>query len=157
MFAKKVLVLVLCLSMVMVLLCGCGQDKMHIENVIKEFQTACNYEQLQIDAILRVINPSVSEKIALAVSVIGAFTNTDTDQIFEKIASFLVDDASIDASEFFKSIDIEIEKIKVRGKNATVQSVVTYSISGVPLVREAEIKCVKKSDKWYINGIKFTE
>ena len=148
--------LILCLFMVTVILCGCGKDKENIENTIEEFVTACNYEPLQIDSILRTINPDVSEKIALAINMIELFTGTDSDEIFEKVASFLIDDSTINAAEFFKSIDVEVEKIKVSGKKATVEAKVSYTLAGVPFTRDADIKCVENADKWYINGIEFT-
>lgn len=146
---SSLLVIVLSLAL-MVSLTGCkvGNNK-DIKNLLAEFESSCN--SLDFDAVLDCINPQISDKVNLALGLVGMFTDTDKDELFEKLAGFLSKD-DIKGAEFFSSIKIEVKDIAVEDKDATVSTIITYNINGDETTRESTFYCSYYIDEWYINA-----
>ena len=128
--------------------CGNGSKK-EIENLMTEFEYACN--TLDFDAVLNCINPKVSDSIKIGVGLVGMFTKTDTDELFEKLADTLSSD-DLGGTDFFSSIKITVNDVSVDGENATVTTLLKYNVSGSQMEREAIFKCIYYTEKWYISS-----
>lgn len=146
-----VLAVILSVSM-LVSFTGCNGSNKEIEYLITEFENACN--ALDFDAVLNCINPKVSDNIKIAVGLVGMFTDTDTDEMFEKLADYL-SDGDIGGTDFFSSIKIEIKDINVEEDAALVDTVISYSLNGDDYQREATFNCIYYAEKWYISSFSF--
>lgn len=131
-------------------LTGCNGSSKEINNLMTEFEYACN--TLDFEAALNCINPKVSDKIKLAAGFVGMFTDTDTDEMFEKLAEYLSDDDDVGGTDFFSSIKIKVEDISVDDETATVSTTLTYKLNGNEVVRESTFKCIYYTEKWFISS-----
>lgn len=129
-------------------LASCTSANKEIENLMIEFEDACN--TLDFNAVLDCINPKVSDKIKLTAGFVGMFTDTDTNEMFESLADYLSSD-DIGGTDFFSSIKIEVEDITVEEETATVSAILTYLIDGEEVVRESTFNCIYYAEKWYIS------
>ena len=59
--------------------------------IIKNYEKACN--DLDMDAMLDCINPSIAEKIELATGVLGMLTGSDSEELFDKLSGLLSTEA----------------------------------------------------------------
>lgn len=143
--------MVIVLSCVLVLsLTGCkAGDNKDIKKLISKFESSCN--ELDFDAVLDCINPKISDKINLALGLVEMFSDTDKDELFEKLADFLSDD-DIKDTEFFSSVKIDVKEIDIQGKEATVSTVITYNINGDETTRESTFYCSYYIEEWYITA-----
>lgn len=130
-------------------LTGCSSSNKGIENLMTEFEYACN--TLDFDAVLNCINPKVSDKIKIATGFVGMFTDTDTDEMFESLSDYLSSD-DIGGTDFFSSIKIEVKDISVEDEAATVAAILTYELNGEEVVRESTFNCIYYTEKWYISS-----
>lgn len=144
----SVMAIVLSITMIFSLT-GCSGSNKAIENLMTEFEYACN--TLDFDAVLNCINPKVSDKIKIAAGFVGMFTDTDTDEMFESLADYLSSD-DIGGTDFFSSIKIEVKDITVEDETATVAAILTYEFNGEELVRESTFNCIYYTEKWYISS-----
>lgn len=135
---------------------GCDKKDTEIENLLTEFEYACN--ALDFDAALNCIDPRVSDKIKVATNIIGIFTSQDREMLFEKLADLIADTSEINGLEFFESIQIDLQEvIDDEGykfiKYAFVY--VTYEFAGEEITKEAYFSFEKYVDKWYITSFRF--
>lgn len=132
-------------------LMGCG-SKNEIEDLMSNFQKACN--SLKFNEVLDCINPSISDKIKLATGFVGMFTDTDTDKMFDSLASYLSKD-KVGGKEFFSSIKIDVNDIKTDGDSAKVSAVITYKIKDKEITNNTTFNCIRNNEKWYISSFLF--
>ena len=144
----SVVAIVLSITMIFSLT-GCSGSNKEIENLMTEFEYACN--TLDFDAVLNCINPKVSDKIKIAAGFVGMFTDTDTDEMFDSLADYLSSD-DVGGTDFFSSIKIEVKDISVEDEAATVSTILTYELNGEEVVRESTFKCIYYTEKWYISS-----
>lgn len=130
-------------------LTSCNSSNKEVENLMYEFQYACN--TLDFNAVLDCINPKISNKIKIAVGFVEKFTNTDTDVAFESISEYLLND-DLTETEFFSSIEIGVEDISIDDESAVVYATLTYQLDGEEFVRESTFNCVYYIEKWYISS-----
>ena len=142
----SVMTIVLSIAMIFSLT-GCSGSNKEIENLMTEFEYACN--TLDFDAVLNCINPKVSDKIKIAAGFVGMFT--DTDEMFESLADYLSSD-DIGGTDFFSSIKIDVKDISVEDESATVAATLTYELNGEEVVRESTFNCIYYTEKWYISS-----
>lgn len=150
---RKIMNLIVSVILALAMVCsltGCSKANEDIENLMTEFEYACN--TLDIDAVLDCINPKVSDKIRLAVGVLGMFTETDSDEMFESLAAALAGESEVIGTEFFSSIKIEVNDIQAEKDTATVLTTLTYNLTGDDVVREATFSCIYYTEKWYISS-----
>ena len=140
----------LLLSVTMVFsLAGCSKSNKEIENLIAKFEQACN--DLDFEEVLDCINPKISDKIKLAAGLVGMFTDTDTDEMFETLAKYLSSD-NLGGADFFSSIKIEVKDISVKDDSADVSVMLNYEVNGEEIAREATFKCIYYTEKWYVSS-----
>ena len=144
----SVVAIVLSITMIFSLT-GCSGSNKEIENLMTEFEYACN--TLDFDAVLNCINPKVSDKIKLAAGFVGMFTDTDTDEMFESLADYLSSD-DVGGTDFFSSIKIEVKDISIEDETAVVSAILTYELNGEEVVRESTFNCIYYTEKWYISS-----
>ena len=147
--SKRIVSVLLVLAMLLSVT-ACGKDKKEIENLITEFEYACNV--LDINAVLDCLEPKVAEKIKVAASVVGLFTEMSSEELFEYLGDYLVDD-SVQGTDFFSSISIEIEEIEEEDGYAAVYVILEYDLLGETSVREAVFECIYYTEKWFISDL----
>ena len=149
---RKVLIpLVSCILLIsmMLSLCSCSSTKSEIKSLMGNFEEACN--DLDFNAVLDCITPTVSDSIKLGAGLVGMFTKMDSDEMFEKLSDYLSSD-DLGGTDFFSSIEISVDDIKVDGEDATASTLITYNVAGEHIEREATFKCVYYNEKWYISS-----
>ncbi len=132
---------------------GCNKKKTEVENLLVEFEYACN--TLDFDAALNCITPRVSDKIKIGANILGMFTNQDRDVLFDKLGDILVMNSEINGTDFFESIKIDIQDIVEDEEYEDIVSVltyVTYIVAGEEFTREAVFTCEYQVEKWYISS-----
>lgn len=109
-------------------LCGCSGNKEKITEVTSNFETACN--KLDIDAMLECINPAIADKIKLATGIASMFTDKKPKEMADELVNLLTGDSSLNAEDFFSSINLSTDKLKIKSKTAVADTFVKYSIAG---------------------------
>lgn len=146
---KRLAAALLAACMVFVL-CGCTTNTSQIKDTLTEFQYACH--NLDLKAMLRCIDPEISDPIRLGLSAYGAVTGEDTDDLLGKAVA-AVFGTSFDAKEFLDRLTVKEPKVKVKKKNATVTCKLGFLVGGESFERKTTIRLRKVEDKWYISGI----
>ena len=151
---KKTLKTIMALMLIAVMsfsFVGCNNDKKDIENLILEFEYACN--TLDFDAVLNCIDPKISDNIKLAGGLLGMFTETGTDQMFEELSQYLLDNTDLGGgTSFFSTIKIDVEDIEIEGEEALVTARLKFNVTGEEMERVASFSCIYYTDKWYISN-----
>lgn len=151
--AKKMVTLFLVFIMICSV-CACSGSKDEIQNVIDEFEYSC--QNLDIDAMLNCIDPSVAQPIRALILAASLLTGTDAEDATEDAMDMAVNTVfgeSYEPREFLKGLSIEDEKISVKTKNATVDCKIVFEIAGERFNQNTTIKLKNKDDAWYISGI----
>lgn len=149
----------ICLVVLLVMavqLTACG-GKEECRNVLDEFEYACN--ELDVDAMLRCINPEIADPIRLGLALFVNVTDTDIEDIVDQVAEILIssmDEVNIDASEMFHSMELETTKIKVKGKNASVYVNISFETMGMEMEKYGVFQMIQVNDTWYIESFSFT-
>ena len=145
----SIISMIIALSM-LVSLVGCGNSsKKEIENLMTEFEHACN--TLDFNSVLNCINPKVSDTVKIGMGIVGLFTDMENDVLFEKLAAALTTE-QLGGADFFSSIKIDVKDIVVEDKTATVSTWIKYNISDSQFEREATFNCIYYTEKWYISN-----
>lgn len=152
------LVVVVCLLVCSMAGCSKSKDTTAIEQRVQDFVVKCN--NLDIDGILRCIDPAISEPVAIAISsieLISKLNNTPIDkyEIFSELSSVLIDESGLDAMEFFESIQVEIVETELDGNYAYVYSNITYAIADIKFTKEGVIYMTEQADVWYVSWLEF--
>lgn len=137
--------------------CG-GSAKNECQNVLDEFEYACN--ELDVDAMLRCINPEIADPIRIGLALYTHITDQDTEDIVDDIGSVLISsigEMNIDAEELFQSMELEIKKLEVKGKNAVAYVDINFETLGIEVEKYGEFDLKKVEDTWYIESFAFTE
>lgn len=132
---------------------ACGSKTGEIKNLTADFEKACN--ELDLNAMLDCINPAVADGVKLATGFVGMFTDKDTDEVLDGVASLLLDEAPDDAKAFFSSIKITTKEIEVDGENATATATIEYTVSGEDYDEEAVFQYLYTDEQWYISDLSF--
>lgn len=144
------LVIAIVLSIAMIFsLVGCSGSNKEIKKLMTDFEQACN--ALDFDAVLDCINPKISDNIKLAVGLVDMFSDTESDELFDKLAEHLSSD-DVGGKDFFSSIKIEVKDIIIEDETATVSAILTYDLKGDETVREATFNCIYYAEKWFITS-----
>ena len=147
----KTIIALILISVMSFSFVGCNNDKKDIENLILEFEYACN--TLDFDAVLNCIDPKISDNIKLAGGLLGMFTETNTDQMFDELSQYLLDNTDLDGgSSFFSTIKIEVEDIEIEGVEALVTTRLKFNVTGEEMERVALISCIYYTEKWYLSN-----
>lgn len=152
------LAIVVCLLVCSMAGCSKSKDTTAIEQRVQDFVVKCN--NLDIDGILRCIDPAISEPVAIAISAMEVFGNfggaeIDKYKMFEELTNVLLDEEGLDAMEFFESIQVEIVETELDGNYAYVYSNITYAIADIKFTKEGVIYMTEQADVWYVSWLEF--
>ncbi len=155
----KVCVWFLLVGMVLCTVTGCSKDTTIVEQRVQDFVVKCN--ALDIDGILRCLDPAISEPVAIAIGGIELVSKLggspiDKYALFSEITKVLLDEQGLDAMDFFESIKVDIVEVKISGKKAAVYSNITYAIADIKFTKEGVIHMVEQADVWYVNWLEFS-
>ena len=117
-----------------------------------EFESAC--QKLDVKAMLNCIDPAIARPVSNGLSLVGLFTDIDSENLIEEVFDLLFD-KDVDPSEFLSGIqfsDIEIDR---DGDTAVVKCILAAEISGEHLEYKAEIDMIQEKDYWYISNVRF--
>lgn len=140
--------IILSIVLLISILSGCSSNDNKIKNLLSEFENSCN--TLDLDAMLNCINPSIANPIKTGISLVGLFTDVNTDEILQQIGKALTGNSGIGTNESFKSIQIEPIKIETSGDQATVTVKVSFKANGQTIDNNSSLKCIKVEGEWYI-------
>ena len=148
---KRERILLLLLA-TLLLLSACGGKKQACQNVLDEFEYACN--ELDVDAMLRCVNPRIADPIRLGLALFTNLTDTEVEDLVDQIASALIDstdETDVNAEDLFQSMKMETTKIKVKGRNAAAYVNIQFQTLGVDMEKYGKFDLVKVNDTWYID------
>ena len=135
---------------------GCGKEKSECENVINEFEYACN--ELDVDAMLRCLHPDVADPIRAVLSLANMVSGEETEDIVDMISSELggqLESGNIDSDEMFNSLDIEVTDYKEDGGSADVYADISFEIAGKKKKKYGVFYMEQVDEQWYISSFDF--
>lgn len=139
---------------IMLSLVGCIGSNREIEQLMSDFEGACN--RLDFNAVLDCIDPNISDKLDLAAGIVGMFADMDKEEMFEKLAGFISKE-DIGGADFFSSIKIDVKEIEVNEEEATVDVFLSYDFRDEVVEKEAVFSCIYYAEKWYISNFSFVK
>lgn len=156
---KRIIGLMLIVVMITACLTGCGKkEQEECEIVLDEFEYACN--ELDLDAILRCINPEVSDPIRIGLAFVTNWTYMDTEDMVDKVATALtgtLDEINLDTTELFQSMELETKEFAAENGRAAVLSEITFETMGVEMEKYVIFDLIQLDEKWYIDGFEFVD
>jgi hypothetical protein len=130
---------------------GCTSKASEIKDTLSEFEYACR--DLDVNAMLKCIDPDIADPIRLGLALVSTFTDADyedlVDGLFDNIGTSEFG-SSFNAEDFLSTISVSDAKLKIKKQNATVTCKINFELAGEQFKRDATIKMIKKDDKWYI-------
>ena len=153
----------ICLMMVIVMMTfcvtGCGKkEQKECEIVLDEFEYACN--ELDVDAILRCLNPRISDPIRIGLAFVSNWTSMDTEDMVDEIAASLVesaDETQMNAMELFQSIELETIDYASEDGYGAVLCKATFETMGVEMEKYVIFDMVRIEEQWYIDSFEFVD
>ena len=133
-------------------LSACNGGEKEIKATLTEFEYAC--QTLDVKAMLNCIDPAIARPVSNGLSLIGLFTDIDSEDLVEKVFDLLFD-MDVEPSEFFSGIKFSNLKITQNGNDAVVECILAAEISGERLEFKAEIDMIQEEEHWYISNICF--
>ena len=146
MCAALILIIVLTVS-----ICACGDQNNEIKTLTKNFENSCN--KLDMNAMLDCIDPDISGSVKKLTGLIGMFSDKDTDELLDSFAKVLFSELPENSKEFFSSIKIKLDNIKIDEDSASATAEITYEISGEDNTSNANFEYTRIDEKWYISNL----
>ena len=154
---RKVICGMLCVISAMQL-AGCGnKGKADCENVVNEFEYACN--ELDIDAILRCLHPDLADPIRAVLSLANMVSGEETEDVVDMITSELggeLEKENVDSEEMFNSLEIDTTDYEEHGRTADVYADISFELAGEPMERFGVFHMEQVNEQWYISSFEFT-
>ena len=147
---KKVIIFAL-VFMLVLSVSACGSQKSEIKTLTKNFENSCN--KLDVNEMLDCIEPEISGSVKKLTSLIGMFSDKDTDELLESFAKVLFSELPENSKEFFSSIKIKIDDIEIDEDNASASAEIRYEISGEDNISNANFEYIRIDEKWYISNL----
>lgn len=122
-----------------------SQEKAKIQDVVGELRYACN--NMDANALLDVINPTIADPLKLAAAVTGTNKNELMESIFSSLNGKV---ENVDIEEVLRSLDYEIKNIQVSGQYARVTALCTLTVNGIELSRTATLDMQRIEGEWYV-------
>ena len=154
-YGKRIVSVGLTVCLLICGMSGCEEkDTSPVEQRVMDFTAKCN--ELDLDGILRCLDPALSEPIAwmFELAEIGGI---EKEEILSAVYTMMTDESGLDEMDFFESIDVKIEEVRMGSKNATVIADVSYVVADIPFNKDGEIYLIKETDTWYISGLGLEE
>ena len=156
---KRMICLMMVLLMMTFCLTGCGKkEQKECEIVLDEFEYACI--ELDADAILRCLNPKISDPIRIGLAFVTNFTSMDTEDMVDEIAGALVgslDEMQLDATDLFQSMELETIDFANEGGYGALLCKATFETMGVEMEKHVIFDMVRIEEQWYIDGFEFVD
>jgi hypothetical protein len=153
--ARRIAVILLAL-LIAASMFGCeATEKSKIKReLLAPFESACH--NLDVRAMVECFNPSVGEPILLVMNTLGI---EDTSGVLDRIVDLLDNfgELGVKADAFFSSLSIKAKAYEFNEDQdrCRVTAVTGYGTGEERKETTAVLKCVKRADKWYLNGIGF--
>ena len=144
----RIVAILLCVCM-FVSLTGCGK-RSAIKDTLDEFEYSCS--NLDLNAILNCINPSVADPIKLGLVIYSTASGNDYEDVLDDLVKTLFGEY-YNAREFLGTISITDRKIKIKKDTATVECILHFEVVGVQFNKETTITMVESNKEWYISSI----
>lgn len=138
--------------LILCMMTSCG-NRGRMLQVISDFEDGCN--SLDVKAILETIDPRISNKYKVAVTVIEFFSGHSSEELIGTVFNNLPEEFNESSEEILSSIVIDVETIEIDDDTAKVTAVMEYELMGQHLKREVLFRCVYYIDDWYISSIEF--
>lgn len=148
---KKYIVCLLIIGMLFSL-SACSSGEEEIQATLTDFVRAC--QDLDVKAMLKCIDPAIARPVSNGLSLVGLFTDIDSENLIEDVFDLLFD-KDVDPSEFLSGIQFSNLKIEQDGDEAIVKCILTAEISGEQLEYKTEIDMIQEEDHWYISNVRF--
>ena len=130
---------------------GCTSKASQIKDTLSEFEYAAR--NLDVNAMLKCIDPDISDPIRLGLAVFSTFTDADyedfVDGLFDNLGASEFE-SSYTAEDFLSTITISDAKLKTKKHTAVVNCKINFELAGEQFSRDASIEMIEKNDKWYI-------
>ncbi|MBO4933321.1 MAG: hypothetical protein J6N32_02195 [Clostridia bacterium] len=150
---RTILMFVLVLGMLFPLT-GCSAAVLReaeIETLLADFEDACT--AMDVDAALDCIDPKIAAPAKAVRGVVGYFLGeTDLSAAFFDLLKQMSGDTVEEPEDFFGNMHIDVGKVRANSKQASAAAVVTCSIAGKKVMRDAEFRCIYDVGRWYISG-----
>lgn len=130
------------------------KDTTQVEQRVMDFVAKCN--ELDLDGILRCLNPEVAEPIAWMFELLKV-GHISKEEVLETVYSVMTAETAPGGLDFFESIEVEIEDVRMGKKQATVIADVSYVVADIPFDKDGEFYLIKEADTWYISGLGLEE
>ena len=130
---------------------GCASKASQIKDTLSEFEYACH--NLDVNAMLKCIDPDISDPIRLGLALVSTFTDADYEDLVDGLFNNIGDSefgSSFDAEDFLNTISVSDAKLKTKKHRATVTCKINFELAGEQFKRDATIEMIEKDDKWYI-------
>ena len=148
-----VIVSVLLIAAMMFSFAGCGA-KGKVKATIKDFQKACN--ELDIEAAINCLDPSVSNLLNLGAGLLGALTGADAESMFDSLSSILASTAESFGADSFKTLKIKVKDVAANDSTADAKVEFSYKTdSGEEKTADGTISLKSTDEGWKITGVKF--
>lgn len=123
---------------------------------LKNFEESCS--ELNVDGMLNCINPTIADPLKL-VRVVAPNVNDFLVKVVDQLigGDGITEQIGVETENtesFVTSMKISPKRMFVGLKKAKVRCRVSFSINGLEMNREFDIKLVKKYGNWYISGFK---
>lgn len=126
------------------------------KEIVQQFQTACN--GMNINEILSCLNPAIANPLKAAITIGGAVTSTDTDEVLADILSALgggteaiTRGSGLDMTSAFRAMELKVTSCGLPSKARKVQCKATFGI----FEQYLNIYVSKKFGEPYISKIRF--
>lgn len=130
---------------------GCASKASQIKDTLSEFEYSCR--NLDVNAMLKCIDPDISDPIRLGLALVSTFTDTDYEDLVEDLFDNIRTSefgTKFDAEDFLSTISVSDSKLKTKKHRATVTCKISFELAGEQFERDATIEMIEKDDKWYI-------
>lgn len=130
---------------------GCTSNASQIKDTLSEFEYAAR--NLDVNAMLKCIDPDVSDPIRLGLALVSTFSDADyedlVDGLFDNLGASEFG-SSFNAEDFLSTISVSDAKLKTKKHRGVVTCKINFELAGEQFTRDATIEMIEKDDKWYI-------
>lgn len=130
---------------------ACSNQNNDIKTLTSRFENSCN--ELNLNAMLECIDPDVSDSVKTLTGIIGMFSDDDTSELLDKFAKVVFSELPENSKEFFSSIKIDLNNIKIDENKAFALADITYNISEETKKVNATFDYICIDEIWYISNL----
>ena len=121
-----------------------GQEA-EIRDLVSELRYACN--NLDADALLAAVNPTIADPLRLAAAVTGVNKNQILEELF---VSMNADLEGVDLEQVLRSLTCEVRDTQIEGPYALTVVTCTMTVNGQSFTRDAWLYLERIQGSWYV-------